>query len=135
MPWINLTLRRGAFTKTVQHAVMAKLTDALMFWEKIPDTPEARKKTMGWVHEVAEDSDYNSGTHNHDDPFYFIEVRLLAGRFRHAHQATSHPGFHEDNYARRGQDPFLGRRQQSMGAHRRTAKRRLGHRRTYRLAS
>ena len=47
MPWINLTLRRGAFTKTVQHAVMAKLTDALMFWEKIPDSPEARKKTMG----------------------------------------------------------------------------------------
>jgi hypothetical protein len=81
MPWINLTLRRGAFTKTVQHAVMAKLTDALMFWEKIPDTPEARKKTMGWVHEVAQDSDYNSGTSNHEDPFYFIEVRLLAGRF------------------------------------------------------
>jgi phenylpyruvate tautomerase PptA (4-oxalocrotonate tautomerase family) len=81
MPWINLTLRRGAFTTTVQHAVMAKLTDALMFWEKIPDTPEARKKTMGWVYEVAEDSDYNSGTPCHDDPFYFIEVRLLAGRF------------------------------------------------------
>ena len=81
MPWINLTLRRGAFTKTVQHAVMAKLTDALMFWEKIPDTPEARKKTMGWVYEVAEDSDYNSGSPHHEDPFYFIEVRLLAGRF------------------------------------------------------
>jgi phenylpyruvate tautomerase PptA (4-oxalocrotonate tautomerase family) len=81
MPWINLTLRRGALTKDVQHAVMAKLTDALMFWEKIPDTPEARKKTMGWVYEVAEDSDYNSGSPCHEDPFYFIEVRLLAGRF------------------------------------------------------
>jgi phenylpyruvate tautomerase PptA (4-oxalocrotonate tautomerase family) len=81
MPWINLTLRRGAFTKTVQHAVMSKLTDALMFWEKIPDTPEARKKTMGWVYEVAEDSDYNSGTPDHEDPYYFIEVRLMAGRF------------------------------------------------------
>ncbi len=81
MPWINLTLRHGAFTKDVQHAVMAKLTDALMFWEKIPDTPEARKKTMGWVYEVAEDSDYNSGSPYHEDPFYFIEVRLLAGRF------------------------------------------------------
>ena len=45
MPWINLTLRRGAFTRTVRR-VMAKLTDALMSWEKIPDTPEARKKTM-----------------------------------------------------------------------------------------
>ena len=77
MPWINLTLRRGAFTKTVQHAVMAKLTDALMFWEKIPDTPEARKKTMGWVHEVAEDSDYNSGTSNHEDPFISLRCPCL----------------------------------------------------------
>jgi hypothetical protein len=49
MPWINRTMRRGTFTKDVQHAVMAKLTDALMFWEKIPDNPEARKKMMGWV--------------------------------------------------------------------------------------
>ena len=56
MPWINLTLRRGAFTKEMQHAVMAKLTDTLMFWEKIPDTPEARKRTKGWVYVVDEDS-------------------------------------------------------------------------------
>ncbi len=75
MPWINLTLRRGAFTKNVQHAVMAKLTDALMFWEKIPDTPEARKKMMGWVYEVAEDSGYNGGSPHHQDPFYFISLK------------------------------------------------------------
>ena len=81
MPWINLTVRRGALTKERQHAVMAKLTDALMFWEKIPDTPEARKKMKGWVYEVAEDSDYNGGSPAHKDPFYFIEVRLPAGRF------------------------------------------------------
>lgn len=49
MPWINMTVRSGTFTKEKQHAVMAKLTDALMFWEKIPDTPEARKKMKGWV--------------------------------------------------------------------------------------
>jgi phenylpyruvate tautomerase PptA (4-oxalocrotonate tautomerase family) len=81
MPWINLTLRKGAFTKEVQHAVMAKLTDALMFWEKIPDTPEARKKMKGWVYVVDEDSDYSGGTPHHKNPFYFIEVRLPAGRF------------------------------------------------------
>lgn len=81
MPWINLTVRRGALTKEMQHAVMAKLTDALMFWEKIPDTPEARRKIKGWVYEVAEDADYNGGTPGHKDPFYFIEVRLPAGRF------------------------------------------------------
>jgi phenylpyruvate tautomerase PptA (4-oxalocrotonate tautomerase family) len=80
MPWINLTLRKGTFTKEVQHAVMVKLTDALMFWEKIPDTPEARKKMKGWVYVVDEDSDYSGGTPHHKDPFYFIEVRLPAGR-------------------------------------------------------
>ena len=81
MPWINLTVRRGALTKEMQHAVMAKLTDALMFWEKIPDTPEARKKMKGWVYEVAEDADYSGGSVSHEAPFYFIEVRLPAGRF------------------------------------------------------
>jgi hypothetical protein len=44
MPWINLTRRRGTFTKDVQHAVMAKPTDALMFWEKIPDAPRRARK-------------------------------------------------------------------------------------------
>jgi hypothetical protein len=38
---------------------MAKLTDTLMYWEKVPDTPEARKMMKGWVYEVDEDSDYN----------------------------------------------------------------------------
>ncbi len=81
MPWINLTIRRGTFTKDVQHAVMSKLTDALMFWEKIPDNPEARKKMMGWVYEVDEDSNYSGGSPHHEDPYYCIEVRVLAGRF------------------------------------------------------
>jgi phenylpyruvate tautomerase PptA (4-oxalocrotonate tautomerase family) len=81
MPWINLTVRRGALTKEMQHAVMAKLTDALMFWEKVPDTPEARKKMKAWVYEVDEDADYSGGTPGHKAPFYFIEVRLPAGRF------------------------------------------------------
>jgi hypothetical protein len=73
MPWINLTIRRGTFTKDIQHAVMAKLTDALMHWEKIPDSPEARKKMMGWIYEVTEDSAYSAGSPHHKDPFYCIE--------------------------------------------------------------
>jgi hypothetical protein len=52
-----------------------------MFWEKIPDTPEARKKMKGWIYEVAEDADYHGGSPAHPDPFYFVEVRLPAGRF------------------------------------------------------
>jgi phenylpyruvate tautomerase PptA (4-oxalocrotonate tautomerase family) len=80
MPWINLTVRKGALTQENQHAVMAKLTEVLMFWEKVPDTPEGRKRTKGWVYEVAEDADYNGGRANHKDPFYFIEIRIPAGR-------------------------------------------------------
>src|SRR5258708_8657817 len=81
MPWINLTGRRGTFNKEKEHGVMAKLTDTLMYGEKVPDTPEARKFMKGWVYEVDEDSDYNGGSPRHKDPFYFIEVRLPAGRF------------------------------------------------------
>ncbi len=66
MPWINLTVRRGTFTKERQHAVMAKLIDTLMYWEKVPDTPEARKFMKGWVYEVDEDSDYNGGSPHHE---------------------------------------------------------------------
>jgi phenylpyruvate tautomerase PptA (4-oxalocrotonate tautomerase family) len=80
MPWINLTVRRGAMTRESQNAVMAKLTDVLMFWEKVPDTPEGRKRTKGWVYELAEDADYNGGSAQHKNPFYFIEIRLPAGR-------------------------------------------------------
>jgi phenylpyruvate tautomerase PptA (4-oxalocrotonate tautomerase family) len=60
--------------------MMADLTSALMFWEKVPDTPEARKIMKGWVYEVAEDADYNGGKSDHPNPFYFIEVRMPAGR-------------------------------------------------------
>jgi phenylpyruvate tautomerase PptA (4-oxalocrotonate tautomerase family) len=80
MPWINLTARRGALTTEKRHALMADLTSALMFWEKVPDTPVARKIMKGWYYEVAEDADYNAGKPDHEKPFYFIEVRMPAGR-------------------------------------------------------
>jgi hypothetical protein len=80
MPWINLTLRRGALPKPVQHAVVAKLTEVLMWWEKVPDTPAARKFLKAWVYEVAEDADYNAGSSDHDKPFYFLEIRIPINR-------------------------------------------------------
>ena len=80
MPWINLTARRGSLTTAKRHALMSDLTSALMFWEKIPDTPEARKMMKGWYYEVAEDADYNGGSPEHEKPFYFIEVRIPANR-------------------------------------------------------
>lgn len=49
--------------------MMAKLTDVLMWWERVPDMPTARKIMKGWVYEVAEDADYNAGSPDHDKPF------------------------------------------------------------------
>jgi phenylpyruvate tautomerase PptA (4-oxalocrotonate tautomerase family) len=80
MPWINLTLRRGALSKAAQHAMMARLTDVLMWWEKIPDTSKARGIMKGWVFEVSEDADYNAGSPVHEKPFYFLEIRIPINR-------------------------------------------------------
>jgi phenylpyruvate tautomerase PptA (4-oxalocrotonate tautomerase family) len=80
MPWINLTLRKGALSKQVQHALMEKLTEVLMWWEKVPDAPRARSVMKGWVYEVAEDADYNAGRSDHEKPFYFIEIRIPINR-------------------------------------------------------
>jgi phenylpyruvate tautomerase PptA (4-oxalocrotonate tautomerase family) len=80
VPWINLTLRKGALSKQVQRFVMAKLTEVLMWWEKVPNTPRARSIMKGWVYEVAEDADYNAGSPDHEKPFYFIEIRIPINR-------------------------------------------------------
>jgi phenylpyruvate tautomerase PptA (4-oxalocrotonate tautomerase family) len=80
MPWINMTLRRGALAKPVQHAVMAKLTEVLMWWEKVPDTPVARRIMKGWIYEVDAEADYSAGKPDHELPFYFIEIRIPIGR-------------------------------------------------------
>lgn len=59
---------------------MAKLTEVLMWWEKVPNTPAARKIMKGWVYEVAEDADYSAGRPDHDKPFYFVEIRIPINR-------------------------------------------------------
>jgi phenylpyruvate tautomerase PptA (4-oxalocrotonate tautomerase family) len=81
MPWINLTLRRGALSKTTQHSLMNELTNTLMWWEKVPDTPRARRNMKGWIYEVDEQADYVGGKPAHERPSYFIELRIPAGRF------------------------------------------------------
>ena len=80
MPWINMTVRKGALTTEQRHETKARLTDALMFWEKVPDTPAARKFMKGWVYEVAADADYSGGSPDHEKPYYFIEVCIRSGR-------------------------------------------------------
>ena len=80
MPWINMTVRRGAMAKPVQHAIMAKLTEVLMWWEKVPNTPTARNIMKGWVYEVDDDADYSAGSPVHEKPFYFIEIRIPINR-------------------------------------------------------
>lgn len=80
MPWINMTVRKGALSKSIQHAVIAKLTEVLMWWEKVPETPKARSIMKAWVYEVAEDADYSGGSPVHEKPFYFIEIRIPINR-------------------------------------------------------
>ena len=80
MPWINVTLRKGALPKDAQHALMAKLTEILMWWEKVPDTPQARSIMKGWIYEVPEDADYVAGSPEHEKPCYFIEIRIPINR-------------------------------------------------------
>ena len=80
MPWINLTLRRGALGKAEQRSLMGKLTEVLMWWEHVPDTPTARSIMKGWIYEVDADADYSAGTSDHDKPFYFVEIRIPVNR-------------------------------------------------------
>src|ERR1700683_3658828 len=80
MPWINLTLRRGARTKGAQHAMMPRLTDVLMWCEKVPNTPKARAIMKGWVYEVEEAADYSAGQPVHEKPFYHLEIRIPINR-------------------------------------------------------
>ncbi|MDR6170389.1 hypothetical protein [Curtobacterium sp. SORGH_AS_0776] len=80
MPWINLTMRKGALDQQQQAAAMARLTDALMHWEHVPDTPVARRVMKGWVYEVESGADYVGGSPEHARPSYFVEVRIPAGR-------------------------------------------------------
>jgi phenylpyruvate tautomerase PptA (4-oxalocrotonate tautomerase family) len=79
MPWINVTLPSGALEKDQQEWLMAHLTKALMFWEKVPNTPEARRFMKGWVYEVSPRHDYVAGLPA-DRPSYFVEVRIPSGR-------------------------------------------------------
>jgi phenylpyruvate tautomerase PptA (4-oxalocrotonate tautomerase family) len=80
MPWVNITLRRGALSKEAQHAMVARLTSALMWWEKIPDNPVARNFMKAWVYEVAEDADYVAGRPDPSRPSYYLEVIIPANR-------------------------------------------------------
>jgi hypothetical protein len=50
--------------------MMARPTETLMWWEKVPDTPKARTMMKGRVYEVDEDADYNAGQPDQEKPFY-----------------------------------------------------------------
>ncbi|WP_321927580.1 tautomerase family protein [Paraburkholderia guartelaensis] len=52
MPMIDLSLSRGALNAEKLETVMQRAIKTLMFWEKVPDTPEARKIAWGFVNEV-----------------------------------------------------------------------------------
>ncbi|MFP3553988.1 hypothetical protein SB861_25235 [Paraburkholderia sp. SIMBA_049] len=47
MPMIDLTVERGALDNEQLQTLMHRAVKTLMYWEKIPDTPENRK--IGWA--------------------------------------------------------------------------------------
>jgi hypothetical protein len=65
-----------------------------MWWEKVPDTPTARKIMKGWVYEVAEDADYNAGIPDHEKPYYFVEIRFPINRLDLLAKQGADPRFH-----------------------------------------
>jgi hypothetical protein len=72
---------RALRATTVEHEALPlpKLTEVLMWWEKVPDTPTARKIMKGWVYEVAEDADYNAGIPDHENALFVRRrPRMLA---------------------------------------------------------
>ena len=52
MPMIDLTLPRGALSSEQLQTLMHRAVKTLMWWEKIPDTPEARKIAWAFVNEI-----------------------------------------------------------------------------------
>ena len=51
MPMIELSLTRGALSEEKLQLLMHRATKTLMWWEKIPDTPEARRIAWSFASE------------------------------------------------------------------------------------
>jgi hypothetical protein len=135
MPWINLTLRQGALPRKTQHAMMATLPDVLMWWEKVPDTPTARKIMKAWVYEVAEDADYSGGSPVHERPFYFVEIRIPIDRLDVLAKSGLIREFHEGDPGSGRQRKHARKRAARLGDDQRIETRWLGNRRSHGLAA
>jgi phenylpyruvate tautomerase PptA (4-oxalocrotonate tautomerase family) len=78
MPMIDLTLPRGALSKEQLQALMHRAVKTLMWWEKIPDTPEARKIAWAFVNEVDANHVYVGGP-SPALPRYRFRVQTIEG--------------------------------------------------------
>ena len=61
MPMIDFTLPKGALEPGQLDALMHRAVKTLMWWEKIPDTEEARKIAWAFVNEVPDGHVYIGG--------------------------------------------------------------------------
>jgi phenylpyruvate tautomerase PptA (4-oxalocrotonate tautomerase family) len=61
MPMIELTIPRGALPADKLGLLMHKAVKTLMWWEKIPDAPEARNIAWAFVNEVEKEHVYVGG--------------------------------------------------------------------------
>ncbi len=78
MPMIDLTLPRGALPTDKLALLMHKAVKTLMWWEKIPDTPEARNVAWSFVNEVEKEHVFVGGMPP-GRPRYRFRVHTIEG--------------------------------------------------------
>lgn len=78
MPMIDLSLPRGALRPEQLQTLMHHAVKTLMWWEKIPDTPEARNIAWAFVNEVDPSHVYIGGLPP-ERPRYRFRVHTIEG--------------------------------------------------------
>lgn len=78
MPMIELTLPKGALDSGQIRALMQRATKTVMWWERIPDLPEARAIAWGMVNEI-EQNHFTVGGLPPELPRYRFRIHTIEG--------------------------------------------------------
>jgi phenylpyruvate tautomerase PptA (4-oxalocrotonate tautomerase family) len=79
MPLIDFSFRQASLERERLQWLLPRLTQALMHWEKMPDSAAARARTQLWAHEFPQELTLAGGSSEHR-PCYRIDVKIPAGR-------------------------------------------------------
>ncbi|MCK0092977.1 4-oxalocrotonate tautomerase [Rhodococcus sp. HNM0563] len=78
MPLLELTYPKGALTSEARTGLVTKLTEILMHWESVPDTPFFRAATWVQLHERP-DWAVNQGGQRAEQPLYLLSATVPEG--------------------------------------------------------